>query len=64
MPDYESESQEEFEIRRGVIVSHENFGRGKVIQVTGVGDARKATVQFEGYGVKHLILRFAKLRPA
>ena len=64
MPDYESESQEAFEIHRGVIVVHESFGRGKVIQVTGAGDARKATVQFEGYGIKHLILRFAKLRPA
>jgi len=64
MPDYESESQEEFQVQRGSIVLHETFGKGKVIEISGRGDARKATVQFEGYGIKNLILKFAKLRPS
>lgn len=64
IPDYESESQEVLEIRRGVLVVHETFGRGKVIEVNGSGDTRKAVVQFDEYGVKNLILKFARLRPA
>ncbi|MEX2116887.1 MAG: UvrD-helicase domain-containing protein [Bacteroidota bacterium] len=64
IPDYESESQEILEIRRGTIVQHETFGTGKVIEVNGSGEARKAVVQFDEYGVKNLILKFARLRPA
>ena len=63
-PDYESESQEVLEVKRGVLVQHETFGRGKVIEVKGSGDAKKAVVQFDEYGVKNLILKFARLRPA
>lgn len=64
MPDYESESQEYVEIKRGVAVRHETFGRGTVIEVQGSGDARKAVVRFDDVGVKNLILKFARLRPA
>lgn len=64
IPDYESESQEVLEVRRGVFVLHETFGRGKVIEVNGTGDTKKAVVQFDEYGVKNLILKFARLRPA
>ncbi len=64
MPDYESESQEMIEVKRGSLVLHETFGRGKVVEVNGTGDAKKAVVNFEEYGVKNLILKFARLRPA
>lgn len=64
MPDYESETQEHLEVKRGTLVIHETFGRGKVMDVNGSGDARKAVVHFEEYGVKNLILKFARLRPA
>ena len=64
MPDYESESQEHFEVKRGAIVLHEIFGRGSVLGVSGKGDAQKAIVQFEGYGTKNLIVKYARLRPA
>ncbi len=64
MPDYESESQEVLDVKRGSIVLHETFGRGKVIEVKGNGDARKAVVQFDEYGVKNLILKFARLKSA
>lgn len=62
LPDYESESQESTELRQGVIVHHEMFGRGKVIALSGKGEARKAVVQFENYGMKSLMVKFAKLR--
>jgi len=62
LPDYESESQESVELRQGVIVHHEMFGRGKVIALSGKGEARKAVVQFENYGMKSLMVKFAKLR--
>jgi len=64
MPDYESESQEHFEVKRGAVVQHEIFGRGSVLGVSGKGDAQKAIVQFEGYGTKNLIVKYARLRPA
>ncbi|RPI06255.1 MAG: DNA helicase [Ignavibacteriae bacterium] len=64
MPDYESESQEQFEVKRGVKVQHEIFGRGLVMVVSGKGDAQKAVVQFENYGTKNLIVKYARLRPA
>lgn len=63
LPDYESESQDAFDVQRGSFVLHATFGKGKVIEVTGKGESKKAAVQFEGYGVKRLILKFAKLRP-
>ena len=64
LPDYESESQELVEIRRGSIVIHEVFGKGRVIEISGGGEMRKAAVKFEAYGVKNLVLKFARLRPA
>ena len=64
MPDYESESQESFEIKRGILVRHEMFGRGRVIEVNGKGESQKAVVQFDEVGTKNLIVKYAKLRPA
>jgi DNA helicase-2/ATP-dependent DNA helicase PcrA len=62
LPDYESESQEEVTVRKGLFVRHEVFGRGKVVEVQGRGEQQKAVVQFEQYGLKSLILRYARLR--
>ena len=63
-PDYENESQDDLEIKQGTYVRHEMFGKGKVIRVAGKGDAMKVVVDFEEYGVKNLLVRFARLRPA
>ena len=62
IPDYESEPQEAAEIRQGAIVTHETFGRGKIVAVSGKGDAKKAVVNFENYGMKSLMVKFARLR--
>ena len=64
MPDYESESQESVELRRGTMVTHEMFGRGKIVAVSGKGDAQKAVVQFDDYGMKSLMVKYARLRRA
>ena len=63
-PDYENESQDSFEIKQGIYVEHEMFGKGKVIRVAGKGEAMKVVVDFEDFGVKNLLVRFARLRPA
>ena len=63
-PDYESESQIPVEIKKGQMVHHETFGRGRVIELSGKGDSQKATVHFDDHGLKNLILKFANLRKA
>ncbi|WP_370515971.1 ATP-dependent helicase [Flavobacterium sp. MK4S-17] len=45
----------------GNMVMHERFGRGKVLNLEGVGADKKAEIQFEVGGIKKLLLRFAKL---
>lgn len=49
-------------IKVGDIVEHQRFGKGNVAEVDGAGDNRKATIDFESFGKKQLVLRFAKLR--
>jgi len=44
----------------GSLVNHTRFGRGKVLKIEGLGNDRKAEIQFEG-NIKKLLLRFAKL---
>ena len=63
-PDYENDTQESFEIKQGTVVRHEMFGKGKVIRVSGKGDTMKVVVDFNDYGVKNLLVKFARLRLA
>lgn len=49
-------------IQPGAMVEHDRFGKGKVISVEGNGPNIKATVFFNGFGQKQLLLKFAKLR--
>ena len=44
-----------------MIVKHEKFGTGKVLQIDGLIDNKKATVFFEILA-KVLLLKFAKLQ--
>ncbi len=60
--DYENESQENVALKAGLYVEHEVFGKGKVMQISGKGDASKAVVYFQSVGPKHLMVKFAKLR--
>ncbi|MCK5776416.1 MAG: exodeoxyribonuclease V subunit gamma, partial [Bacteroidales bacterium] len=49
-------------IQIGMEIFHERFGRGKVVEIEGTGQNRKATVFFKNVGDKQLLLRFAKLK--
>ncbi len=46
----------------GIMVEHQRFGRGKVLQVEGTPPDLKATVFFHNAGQKQLLLRFARLK--
>ncbi|NVO20525.1 MAG: UvrD-helicase domain-containing protein [Bacteroidetes bacterium] len=48
-------------IQPGMRVNHATFGQGMVISVEGSGPNKKASVKFDGVGLKQLLLRFAKL---
>jgi len=45
----------------GMKVKHGRFGKGKVLSLEGIGDDKKAAIDFEGFGIKNLLVRFAKL---
>lgn len=49
-------------IKAGQNVLHQRFGRGNVEELTGVGENKKALINFENAGQKQLLLRFAKLQ--
>jgi DNA helicase-2/ATP-dependent DNA helicase PcrA len=46
----------------GMEVEHARFGRGIVESIEGAGSDKKAAIAFKGFGVKNLLLRFAKLK--
>lgn len=45
----------------GSLVNHTRFGKGKVLKIEGVGNDKKAEIQFDRGDIKKLLLRFAKL---
>lgn len=49
-------------IKKGAVVFHNNFGRGKVLETSGKGDTRKAQIHFDKVGIKNIILKYANLR--
>jgi len=44
----------------GNVIRHDRFGQGKVIELIGEHENAKATVDFENFGRKQLLLKFAK----
>jgi len=48
-------------LKNGVIVKHDKFGKGKVIEINGDNFDKKAKILFENVGEKQLLLRFAKI---
>jgi len=53
--------REELGVKKGSVVYHNNFGKGRVIEVTGRGDSKKAQIQFDKAGLKNIILKYANL---
>jgi len=48
------------DLRIGGTIRHERFGTGKVTELSGEKENAKATVEFESFGKKQLLLKFAK----
>ncbi|HLW62716.1 MAG TPA: UvrD-helicase domain-containing protein [Flavobacterium sp.] len=48
-------------LKEGQIIMHERFGKGKILNLEGVGADKKAEIKFDTGGIKKLLLRFAKL---
>lgn len=51
------------ELYEGERIEHNRFGAGTIKTITGVFPELKATVVFDEYGEKLLLLKFAKMRP-
>ena len=50
------------DLKEGMTVEHERFGKGKVLKIEGIPPDVKATIFFPTSGQKNLLLRFAKLK--
>ena len=51
------------ELYVGERIEHNRFGAGKILEISGVVPEMKAVVDFDDYGRKQLLLKYAKLRP-
>lgn len=61
-PDESFDASDADSLQNGMVVEHQKFGKGKIVQLEGTGPNRKATVFFNGFGNKQLLLKFAKLK--
>ncbi|WP_041250347.1 ATP-dependent helicase [Christiangramia forsetii] len=57
-----SKARNTLDLAEGNEVEHMRFGRGTVMKLEGVGQDRKAEIEFDQGGIKKLLLRFAKLK--
>lgn len=57
-----SDTKEVIALKEGQQVEHQRFGKGIVVDLDGVGQNKKATINFQSGGVKSLLLKFAKLK--
>ena len=49
--------------KQGMIVSHPEYGPGKIVALSGMGKNRRATIQFATVGQKKIILAHSTVRP-
>lgn len=50
------------ELKAGQVIEHNRFGLGKILRITGDNADLKAVIDFDSYGEKILILKYAKIR--
>ncbi|MBK7106560.1 MAG: UvrD-helicase domain-containing protein [Ignavibacteriae bacterium] len=62
--DFDDYNQERRSFRVGSRITHELFGNGKVLKISGAGDMTKVTIAFEEKGTKTLLLKFANIHLA
>jgi DNA helicase-2/ATP-dependent DNA helicase PcrA len=56
-----SKGSSNLDLKVGYMVEHDRFGKGKVTQMVGDGQDKKATIFFPHHGAKTVLLRFANL---
>jgi DNA helicase-2/ATP-dependent DNA helicase PcrA len=56
-----SQNSKNNHLQAGMRVNHERFGQGKILQIEGQSDNKKAIIFFDDIGQKTLLLKFAKL---
>ncbi len=49
-------------LRVNMMIQHQRFGHGKIIEITGDNDNAQATVFFSGFGKKKLLLKYARIK--
>ncbi|MFZ1290276.1 MAG: UvrD-helicase domain-containing protein [Melioribacteraceae bacterium] len=62
--DFDDYNQERRSFRVGSRITHELFGNGKVLKISGAADMTKVTIAFEEKGTKTLLLKFANIHLA
>lgn len=50
------------ELRPGVWLEHDQFGRGQVTRTSGFGDMKRMVVRFQDYGEKALVVKYTPFR--
>lgn len=61
-PESSSPNEPAVKLEAGNEVEHMRFGKGKVLSIEGIGQDKKAEINFENGGIKKLLLKFAKLK--
>ena len=59
---HEAENYVEHKFSIGDRIEHQNFGKGSISNIEGFGSSTKACVNFDNFGEKTLLLKFAKLK--
>ena len=60
-PDFKAVDMSELFV--GERIEHNRFGPGRIKSITGVAPELKAVVDFDDFGEKTLLLKYAKMRP-
>ena len=58
----ETSSEYKGELKPGMLVEHNRFGRGTIVELENAMPDTKAKIDFKKYGEKQLLLKFAKLK--
>lgn len=61
-PNFKADDMNVFRV--GQRVEHNRFGAGKILSLSGVAPEIRAEVEFDAYGSKILLLKYAKMRIA
>ena len=62
MDEYSGDNDNFSDIKKGVNIFHDKFGKGSVLTVSGRGMDKKAEILFDEFGLKKIILKYAKMR--